>query len=427
MDPFLNRNQEFTLLGKHVGKSSFAYVSGRRRIGKTALLIEAARRYKGLYHQAIEGSPQNQIDHLVEEWSDKINLLKDVRPKSWSEFFKILSLAELPQLIIFDEFPYWVSADATLPSILQKWVDHELPKKKTCLLVSGSSQNMLHSQFLEAHAPLYGRAHFQLSLPPMSFSWFCKALKYNPADPIAFERYSLVGGVPHYWKLMPKENLISQANTLYFEQGAPLADEPRLLLYDEGVTGNNPKTILDLVGRGVSKPSEIAGRVGVPQNHLSRAFEQLIDLNLLNRELPYGESLRTTKKTLYTLNDPALSFYYGTFLPHRQKWNGLSPTEKQLLIHNHASKIWETFCRTALGGGRYWEKDIEIDIVAPIPSSDKHIIAECKWKKMNEKEKNQILNKLEENFSKTTLAKKLNKVEFKVYTPDDLKKIAGLS
>lgn len=420
MEPFWNRVLELKKTESFLGKGAFAYVTGRRRIGKTELLKHFCKTHDGVYHQAIEATTQQQLEQLALEIRDRLSIFQNTQPRSWQEFFSLLSREKLPKVMVFDEFPYWVKSAPELPSILQKWIDHDLPKKRTLLMVSGSSQSMLYAQFLRYSSPLYGRAQLHLHLDDMSYQWFCRALKYPLHDHNSFVRYSLVGGIPHYWKILPKTGLIRQAEKLYFESGAILAEEPSRILYDEGITGSVPKALLDLIGQGVSKPSEIAGRMGVPQPHLSRPLSLLLELRLIQRELPYGESIRTTKKVLYSLHDPALSFYYGAYLPFRARWPVLSDAEKFQILNQHASKHWEIFCRKRFAGAaRYWEGNIEIDLVAPL-NKNECLVAECKWTSLSRKEESNILRELQEKFYRSSLGKKIKAGEFAVFSKKDL-------
>lgn len=425
---FLDRESELAQVKKQSTKPSLNYVTGRRRVGKTALLVKACEELRGFYHQAVEGTPQQQLLHLAEEMGPRFRLFREIVPKGWGEFFALLSRESLPSIMVFDEFPYWVQGDATLPSLLQKWVDHELAKKKVCLFVSGSSQSMLFSHFLRHDVPLYGRAQTHLHLEPMNYSWFCRALGYKPDDPESFVRFSLVGGIPHYWKLMPEGDVVEQADLLYFVPGALLSEEPIQMLRDEGITGTLPKAILDLVGRGVSKPSELAARLGIPQGNLSRPLALLLELFFLKRDLPFGESLRTTKKLLYRVEDPVLSFYYGSYLPFRALWPGMSRDEKLNLLHQHASRQWEIFCRRSLpGSGRYWEKDVEIDLVQQRDNG--YLIAECKWADLDSTERSQFVSDLEKQFFRTALSQKIKrrKTAFQVFSKGDLASLTGKS
>jgi hypothetical protein len=257
----------------------------------------------------------------------------------------------------------------------------------------------------------------------MSYRWFCRVLGYAPRAPESFARFSLVGGVPHYWKLFPKGSLLHQTQSLYFEPAALLAEEPVRMLRDEGITGSLPKAILDLVGRGVSKPSELASRLGTAQGNLSRPLALLLDLGLLHRELPFGESSRTTKKVLYHLQDPALSFYYGTYLPFRSRWPALSVKEKEEILRAHVSRQWEQFCRQSVpGANRYWEKEVELDLVARRADGG-HWVAECKWSSVNPREAEKERKALQEKFERTRLSRKLKKVLFRLFTPKDLAEV----
>lgn len=425
---FWNREEELSRIRHALGTGGFAYVTGRRRVGKTATLRKACEDFGGIYHQAVEGTPEQQLLHLVEEIRDALPIFRDVLPKTWTEFFRLLSREKLPPLMVFDEFPYWVQGDPTLPSVLQKWIDHELGKLKTFVFVSGSSQSMLNSQFLERGCPLYGRASVHLNLEPMSYQWFCRALNYEPDSPLSFTRFSLIGGVPHYWKLLPKGSLIQQAEELYFQPSAILAEEPIHWLRDEGIAGTLPKALLDLVGRGVTKPSELAARLNTAQGNLSRPLALLLDLGFLRRELPFGQTPRSTKRVFYSLEDPSLAFYYGTFLPLRTRWAQLLAKEKETILNQHASRQWENFCRDLYpGASRYWEGPIEIDLVVYQAEKKQHLVAECKWGKVSNGEEKRLLADLKSRFSQTRLGRKLKGVEFRIFSKNHLEKMVSTS
>ena len=424
LDPFWNRKEELARIRRLLGTGHFGYITGRRRVGKTATLRKACEDFRGIYHQAVEGTPEQQLLHLTEEIREALPVFRDVTPKTWTEFFRLLSREKLPSLIVFDEFPYWVQGDPTLPSVLQKWIDHDLGKLKTFVLVSGSSQSMLNSQFLERGSSLYGRASLHLNLEPMSYAWFCQVLNYEPADPLSFTRFSLVGGVPHYWKLLPKGSLIQQAEELYFQPSAILAEEPIHWIRDEGITGTLPKALLDLVGRGVTKPSELGARLNTAQGNLSRPLALLLDLGFLQRELPFGQTPRSTKRVLYSIQDPSLAFYYGTFLPFRTRWAHLETREKERILDQHASRQWENFCRNLHpGSGRYWEGQVEIDFVVQQSEKKPCLIAECKWGKVSDREEKRLLGDLKSRFSQTQLSRKLKNVEFCVFSKKHLKQM----
>src|SRR5665811_1992189 len=56
------------------------------------------------------------------------------------------------------------------------------------------------------------------------------------------------------------------------------------------------------------------------QSTLSRVLQLLLDTSVLVRDLPFGESVRSTKKTLYRIQDPTIRFWFRVYSPHRSRW-----------------------------------------------------------------------------------------------------------
>src|SRR5919112_6507573 len=69
--------------------------------------------------------------------------------------------------LIFDELPYLVLASPELPSVLQRWVDHEARAARLQVAIAGSSQRMMQGFVLSGDAPLFGRAKEILEIQPL--------------------------------------------------------------------------------------------------------------------------------------------------------------------------------------------------------------------------------------------------------------------
>jgi len=157
---------------------------------------------------------------------------------------------------------------------------------------------MMNDLFLPRAAPLYGRARKLLHVAPLDYAAFCRACRL-PADALeSFEKFACVGGIPKYWEFVEEgKDVIGLAESLYFDLAPYMEQEPQRILRDEGVSGLNAVAALEAVGRGAERPSEIAARLGTAQTNLSRLLQQLLDASILRRELPFGESVRTTKRS----------------------------------------------------------------------------------------------------------------------------------
>ena len=374
---FTNRTRELEALNDSSQAGGLVVLFGRRRVGKTRLLTHWLEKRGGFYSQAIEAAVPIQIEQTVRDIGSA--LPQGIQPKTWIEFFELLRYGPSGTVLCLDEFPYLVASDASLPSVVQRWLDHYRPEKFT-LVLSGSSTGAMNDCFLNRSAPLYQRARKLIHLEPMDYAAFCGACGLDRSSKESFTLYALVGGIPKYWEFVEAgTTALKLADELFFGRSAFLEDEPVRILREERIAGLAPLSVLEAVGRGASKTSEIAARLGTAQTNLGRTLQQLLDASLLERELPFGESLRTTKKTLYRIGDPALRFWFRVYSPHRSLWDRLTIEEKTKLLHDHAATVFEDYCRLRHpDAARYWEANAEFDFVRR--EGERLIVSEVKFK-----------------------------------------------
>jgi hypothetical protein len=155
--------------------------------------------------------------------------------------------------------------------------------------------------------------------------------------------------------------------------------------------------LLDAVGAGAHRVSEIAGRIGQPATSLARPLSRLQDLELLVREIPYGEPERSSKRALYKLADPFLRLWFSLVAPKRSILMQVTRAARLRLFDQAHPRLvalaWEELCRRAvpllaerLGGiefgpaGRYWSGDgPEWDVVAEATGAPALLVGEVKW------------------------------------------------
>lgn len=412
--PFANRAAELRELDAAARRGGLLVVFGRRRVGKTRLLRHWLDRHRGAYSQAIEAPVEFQLQQVT---ADVGPLGSEITPKSWAELLELVARRKPPWTLCLDEFPYLVTGDPSLPSRLQRWIDHELPER--CLLVlAGSSTRMMHAQFLDRAAPLFGRAMKLLQVEPMDYAAFCGACGLAPEQPDSFEQFACIGGVPRYWEFVDAEaDVLALADALYFGFAPFMEFEPQRLLRDEAIGGATALAVLEAIGRGAQRPSEIAARLGTPQTQLSRLFGQLMDASILVREIPWGESTRSTKRVLYRIADPAMRFWFGVYSSHRSRWSGYTTAVRRDLVHAHASTVFEEYCRARIPGAqRYWEADLELDLVAPDPEDEGGLlVGEVKWRRLTAAERKRTMAELQAKWSRSALRGRRPRARLQVF------------
>jgi AAA+ ATPase superfamily predicted ATPase len=390
---------------------------GRRRVGKTRLLTHWLEKRSGFYSQAIEAAVPMQIEQTVRDIGSA--LPQGIQPKTWMEFFELLRYGPAETVLCLDEFPYLVASDPSLPSVVQRWLDHHRPEGFT-LVLSGSSTGAMNDCFLNRAAPLYQRARKLIHLKPMDYAAFCGACGLDRSSKESFTLYALVGGIPKYWEFVEAgATALDLAEELFFGRSAFLEDEPVRILREERIAGLNPLSVLEAVGRGASKTSEIAARLGTAQTNLGRTFQQLLDASLLDREIPFGESLRTTKKTHYRIGDPALRFWFRVYSPQRTTWHRMGVEDKIKLLHDHAATVFEDYCRSRHpDAARYWETGAEFDFIRK--DGDGVVVSEVKFKKLTTTEKTGLKKQLAEKWKSSAAAEKYPRATFEILDTSEL-------
>ncbi len=352
--PFLNRDRERERLGRAIESStgSFCCLYGRRRCGKSRLIREVIpkdtsvyyvgdRREAGLQRSALAAAISLVIPHfedaLYPDWDALLNRWwRDAPPGS---------------VLALDEFPYLVSASPELPSLLQKAIDR-YASKAVHLIVSGSSQRMMQGLVLDEAEPLYGRAREIMLIEPLAPGWLPKA--FGPADwPNLLSAYAVWGGVPRYWELAADyASLWDAVESLVLDPLGVLNREPAHLLSDDMRDIVQASSILAVVGQGCHRLSEVAARLGKPATSLTRPVHRLIQLGLLRRDIPFGHSARSSKTTLYVINDPYVAFWFAFVEPNRSRLGaGAISAVRRSIRHafpQHADAVWEQTVRAAV-------------------------------------------------------------------------------
>lgn len=88
-----------------------------------------------------------------------------------------------------------------------------------------------------------------------------------------------------------------------------------------------------------------------------------------------------------------------------------------LRVRDHAATVFEDVCRTRYPGARrYWESNVELDLVAPDPDDPRRLlVAEVKWRRLSAAERQQVLGQLEAKWARCSLNARHPRVRFEVF------------
>ena len=399
---FVDRELELKTLEKQYAKkeASLVIVYGRRRVGKTTLLNEFAKDKNTIYFLATQESEsinRNLFREKVASFTQNEVLMNAVVDK-WDTIFKAIVAAGHSDriVVIMDEFQYLGKTNPAFPSVFQRIWDEILYKSNIMVILCGSLISMMVSQTLSYHSPLYGRRTAQIRLKQIPFHYY-----QDFFDKLSFreqvERYAVTGGVPKYIESFSdnediyagiEENILALSGYLY--------EEPYFLLQQEVSELGSYFSVLRSIAFGNTKLADISSAIGVKATDLTRTLKTLIDLDLIEREVPVTEKdPDKSKKGLYHIKDNYIRFWFTFIYPNQsdiERGNTKYVMDKirKSFVRSHAAFVYEDICLELLSIdmqipyhfskiGRYWDKNTEIDIIA-INEEDKVILfGECKY------------------------------------------------
>jgi uncharacterized protein len=407
---FLNRTEEMERLDRLASREEggLAVVYGRRRIGKTRLLLEWSRRHGGLYTVADQSAAEVQRRYFAQTVAERLPGFSDVEYPDWRTLLARLArdaeAAAWRGPLILDELPYLVTVSPELPSLLQRWIDHEAAAARLAVALAGSSQRMMQGLVLAGNAPLYGRAREILDLAPLDPVFLSQAFDAASGRKLV-ELYTAWGGVPRYWELAAEVpgGVADQIDSLVLDRLGPLHGEPDRMLLEEIPSALELRPILDAIGAGAHRVSEIAGRLGRPATSMSRPLDRLIGMGLVRREVPFGETEKESRRSLYKIDDPFFRLWFRVVAPHRGPLaSGTRATRKAWLARfwdDLAAQAWEDLCRNRISklagadaadgigapgpwkpAARWWKgNEPEWDLVSESMDGRSLVLGEVKW------------------------------------------------
>ena len=392
MKRFVDREEEIKAIKAKLKSKNFELIIifGRRRVGKTRLVLECVKGRYYIYYLATE---KNNISKFKSEVEKSIPIIKHAK-EDWEAIFNFLK----DKTIIIDEFPNILREDRAALSEFQKIVDTILTPTRTKLILLGSSISMMKSKILSYKSPLYGRSTSILELKPLKFAQIRKFFENAEIEELV-KIYGFAGGVPFYLQRIDKLPFFSWLKEEIEKPDSFLRYEVDILLRMEFEDYYTYKEILEAIALGKTKLNEIREYVKV-KGEITKYLKNLIRVGFVKREAPITKK-RRSKKGRYYINDNFLRFWFRFIYPN------LSSIEERIFDINliksdyprYLGAVFEEICKEFLVEmirrkkmpyfnkiGKEWgsipekKEAFEIDIVALNERTKEILFSECKWK-----------------------------------------------
>ena len=405
MERFVDREQELeTLQNEYARKgSSLVILYGRRRAGKTTLITEFIKEKNSLFFLASEESEAQNRSAFKEKAADFIDsgLLREASVSNWDTIFAAImehSFNSKP-VIVIDEFQYIGKSNPAFPSVFQRIWEEQLKNTSVMVILCGSLISMMESQTLSYNSPLYGRRTAQIRLGQIPFRYYGEFFPGRSRKEL-IEMYAITGGVPKYIEVFSESKDIYHAiQRTVLNRSGYLYDEPHFLLQQEVSEIGSYFSVIRAIAAGNHKLAAISSALEVKATSLTKYLKTLIDLDILEREVPVTEEKpEKSKRGLYRIKDNYLRFWFAFVYPNMsfiESGNSRIVMDKirRGLVTSHTAFVYEDVCREKMWElnaedawpfhfsriGRTWDGDMEIDITALDPEGGNLILGECKY------------------------------------------------
>jgi AAA+ ATPase superfamily predicted ATPase len=397
---FYNREKEIAKLlaikQQSINAGQFTVVTGRRRIGKTQLLLKAYENESFLYFFVSRKSEVLLCKDYQNEIVEKLGLpiLGEVTQFVTLFEYILQQSIQQPITLIIDEFQEFFMVNSSVYSDMQRLWDLYQYKSKINLLVSGSVESLMHKIFENNKEPLFGRAQHYIKVKPFETKVLKQIIKeyhpnFQPDDLLAL--YSFTGGVAKYVQLLMDNGAYTKNQMLEYilaEDSIFINEGKNILIEEFGKEYGIYFSILSAIAQGHTSRNEIEQmlqkEIGGYVNKMER------DYHLLKKSKAMF-SLSESKNIKYNMQDNFLIFWFRFIY----KYNHIVEIGAFSQLRTIVERDYATFSGMMLEKyfrnqaiesgnytqvGNYWDRKgtIEIDYIAVNEIEKSIIFAEVK-------------------------------------------------
>ena len=383
--------------------SRLTVVTGRRRIGKTSLIMKSVESLPTVYLFVGRKNEATLCSEFIPIIAQSLNTFVPPEIQTFRSLFQYLMERATSNSfnLVIDEFQEFYNINESIYSDMQNIWDTYRKKSKMNLIVSGSIYSLMQKIFQNKKEPLFGRADNIIKLSAFDLITLKEIMHdYNPnyTNDDLLALYSFTGGVPKYVELFCDNNMLSVDQMISFmvRENSSFTDEGKNLLIEE--FGKNYATyfsILSAISGGVNTQPEIESALG--DKSIGGQIKRLIeDYSIIVRQRPVLAK-EGSQAVRYEIQDNFVRFWFNYFDRYRslieiKNFVGLQaiiksdyPTYSGIMLERYFSQQFaESFQYRAIGS--WWEpkgNQNEIDIVALKLEKKQAVVAEVKRQKKN--------------------------------------------
>lgn len=335
--PFVGRIEELQALKalRSKGGASLVVITGRRRIGKSALATEFSKDFKDYYEfQGMAPRPgltnDGQLKNFAEQCKDVLGGAEPVLD-NWTEAFSYLAQnirGQKSALLFIDEISWMGRYDKDFVGKLKIAWDTKFSRiPGLVVILCGSVSSWIEDNILQ-DTDFVGRVSLTLRLTELDLRdsldfWGEKSKNISIKERLSY--LNVVGGVPKYLEeYNPKESTNANMLRLCFKKGGYLFEDFDRIFSDifERKTETYKKIVRLLAQKHLS-PIELSEKLKVAQSgELTKCLRDLELSGFVKRYYAYQPGGKRGRLSKLRISDNYLRFYLKYIEPNLNSING---------------------------------------------------------------------------------------------------------
>ena len=345
---FYDRINEMQILQENEAQAErsavFTVLMGRRRVGKTSLILHALEGRDYAYLFISKDSEAILCRKLQASLEEQLGIHVYGTLTHFRDLFEVIMRESINRhfTVVFDEFQTLHKINPAIFSEIQDIWDRYHTESRLNLIASGSIQSLMKRIFEDENEPLYGRPTSKFTLRPFTTAVLKEILtdhcpNYSNEDLLCL--YMITGGVAKYVELLmdaqcyTKEkmlNYVCRQDSYFLTEGKDIVNQE---FSDEGTTYFS---ILQMIAEGLTRRGDIDGAMqkdmGVYLQNLEKNY------NMISRLKPLLAK-PNSKVTAYEISDQFLRFWFRFICPYQS----LIERQQFTLIRQNIGKNYEQF------------------------------------------------------------------------------------
>ena len=370
---FVGRKEELNVLSDLWEKrgSSLVVCSGRRRVGKSTLIEEFARKSGCRFVEIVGLSPDEGVDNRAQlrNFCERLATqtgAPDAKADGWAKAFDALHAAVGAMrgrtIVFLDEISWMGAFDKTFPALLKTAWDTQFSKRdKLVFVVCGSVSTWINRNILRSKA-FVGRISCSLKLKEMPLSdcrEFWGSAKTRRSVHEMLDLLCVTGGIPKYLTEM-RPSLSADENIrkmCFTKEGYLYRDFDAIFTDVFAKTMSEKAAILSCVAEEPQSVKTLAAALGCASNgHLSDSLAELVEAGFLSVDEGLNpSSAKEAREVRYRICDNYVRFYLKFILPRKRAiergsykfmsmdrvpgWDSVMGLQFETLVRNNLSAL----------------------------------------------------------------------------------------